>query len=448
MTNPTSGSSSVPGPATKNTHGDASSVVRPVAPTGLDDLADAGQARVKILHDAHIGDVAGIAAVGVAAGIKRRKKDIALLRSTEGTTCAGVYTQNKVVAAPVTLSRRVTERGRARAIVCVAGNANAVTGEQGDKDALRMQQLTAETLGVPADEVLVASTGVIGELMPMDKVEAGIRDAASAIGTVGSDASCAEAILTTDTRTKELVLQVDTEHGSFRIGGISKGSGMIEPNMATMLGFVVTDLAVDAKTLDAAQRASCDRSFNMISVDKETSTNDMALVLANGESGLTVGKDVPLETFRAALDAVNLHLAKEIARDGEGATKLLTVQVRGAADDKDARLAAKAIVNSPLVKTAIHGEDPNWGRILAAVGYSGAAVETDKVHLHLGHPKETIKLLSDGEPLAFDRAHAQRLLGTDEIVVDIDLGLGDAVAVAYGCDLTREYIDINAHYHT
>lgn len=402
---------------------------------------------IKILHDGDLFHVAGFRSAAVHAGLKRRRRDLTLIVSDRPAACAGVFTQNAVVAAPVTLTKQHVARGSARAIVCNSGCANACTGERGLQDAHRMSEVAAHALGLSPEEVLVSSTGVIGQLLPMDKVEKGVREAAALLDAREAGAA-AEGIMTTDTVAKQIVVEATVAGRRFRIGGIAKGSGMIAPNMATMLGFLVTDAAVPAPVLQACLKATVDPSFNSISVDHDTSTNDMVLLLANGASGVTVGTDVPVAGFQAALDHVALHLAKSIARDGEGATKLLQVTVLGAATKRDAAAAAKAVINSPLVKSAVHGADPNWGRILAAVGYSGAKVDLERVNVRLGNPKSQMGVLSNGEPLAFDRAAANQLLRGDEVWIEVDLGLGRGRATAYGCDLSREYVDINAHYTT
>jgi len=402
---------------------------------------------LKILHDAELFHVKGYQAAGFHAGLKKRRRDITIIHSQRPATCAGVFTQNAVVAAPVTVSREAVKRGNAQAIVVNSGCANACTGEQGLKDARAMQEIAAKLLKIQPEDVLVASTGVIGQLLPMDKVEAGIRQAVSLLAD-NEPGAAAEGIMTTDTVPKQIVIEVPVGDKSFRLGGIAKGSGMIAPNMATMLGFLVTDAGVDATTLHKSLKESVDETFNNVSVDHDTSTNDMVVVLANGGSGLTVGKEIPLPVFKQALDYVNMHLAKTIARDGEGATKLILAHVNGALNKKDARQAAKAIINSPLVKSAVHGADPNWGRILCAVGYSGAKVELESVVLKVGNAEKQIELLSKGEPLAFNREQASALLRGEEIHIFVDLGLGTQSATAYGCDLSREYVDINAHYTT
>lgn len=402
---------------------------------------------LKLLHDAELFHVQGFRAGGVHAGLKKRRRDIAILHSERPAHCAGVFTQNAVVAAPVTVTREAVRQGVARTIVVNSGCANACTGEQGLQDARRMQELAARLLQIRPEEVLVASTGIIGQLLPMDKVENGIRQTVQMLGE-NEPGAAAEGIMTTDTVPKQIVVEVPVRNASFRLGGIAKGSGMIAPNMATMLGFLVTDAGVDAPTLHKCLKESVEETYNMVSVDHDTSTNDMVLVLANGASGLTVGKEIPLPVFRQALDYVNLHLAKTIARDGEGATKLIVAHVSNAASKKDARQAAKAIINSPLVKSAVHGADPNWGRILCAVGYSGAKVELDQVVLRVGNADKQMELLSRGEPIAFNRDQARTLLQGEEVHLFVDLGLGTQSATAYGCDLSREYVDINAHYTT
>lgn len=406
-----------------------------------------GSPQIKLLHDADLFDVKGFRAAGFYAGLKRRRRDITLIVSDRPASAAGVFTQNAVVAAPITLTKQHAAAGVARAIVCNSGCANACTGERGLQDARKMAELAAAEVGCAPEEVLVGSTGVIGQFLPMDKVEVGIREAAKLLPT-NEKGAAAEGIMTTDTVPKQIVVEAKVGGKTFRVAGIAKGSGMISPNMATMLGFLVTDAAVAPGTLREALTKTTNQSFNAVSVDHDTSTNDMVLLLANGASGLTVGQEIPLPAFQAALDHVSLHLAKTIARDGEGATKLVQVTVSGAANAKDAFTAAKSVVNSPLVKSAVHGSDPNWGRILCAVGYSGAKVELEKVNLKIGNAKTQVPVLSHGEPLQFDRVSAHELLRADEVHIHVELGLGKGAATAYGCDLSREYVDINAHYTT
>src|SRR5690606_6339709 len=321
----------------------------------------------------------GFQAAGVHAGIKRKRRDVALIVSAVPAAAAATYTTNIVKAAPLLVTREHIAQGPVRAIVCNSGNANAVTGEQGLKDARRMAAVAAEAIGARPEQVAVASTGVIGVPLPMDKIEAGIRRAAAALGVGDGDASddggsdsgslaAARAIMTTDTVPKQIAVEFSLRGKTVRIGAIAKGSGMIHPNMATMLAFVTTHAAVSPAALQAVVSRSVDRTYNRSTVDGDTSTNDMVVVLASGLAGnepLGAG-DPELDVFAQALDYVNTYLAKAIARDGEGATKLIEVRVEGAASEADALQVARAIAGSNLVKTAVYGNDPNWGRILAA----------------------------------------------------------------------------------
>ena len=391
---------------------------------------------------------AGFTAAGVCADIKGKggtKKDVALLASRVPCTAAGVYTTNLVKAAPVLLTRERTEAGRLQAVVANSGNANACTGEQGLRDAAEMARLAAEALGISPELVGVASTGVIGVPLPMDRVAAGIAAAAAALSEAGGD-DAALAIMTTDTFPKQTAVQVTIGGATVTIGAMAKGSGMIHPNMATMLGFVTTDADVDAAALRSALQEATERSFNMITVDGDTSTNDMVVVLANGLAGnpRITADSVHYREFADALAAVLIHLAKEIARDGEGATKLIEVRVKGAPTLADARKAARSVCGSNLVKAAVFGEDANWGRVLAALGYSGAQFDPAKVDLWLGD----VQMMRAGEPLAFDEETAARVLSRKEVVFTADLHAGDAEATAWGCDLTYDYVKINGSYRT
>lgn len=391
---------------------------------------------------------AGFLAAGVCADIRGKgdgKKDVALLASRVPCAAAGVYTTNRVKAAPVLLTQERTASGRLQAVVANSGNANACTGERGLKDAAEMARLAAEALGIAPELVGVASTGVIGVPLPMDRVAAGIAAAAAALSPEGGG-DAAEAIMTTDTFPKQVAVRLDVGGAAVTIGAMAKGSGMIHPNMATMLGFVTTDAAVDAAALQAALRAATDRSFNMITVDGDTSTNDMVVVLANGLAGNPpiTPDSAHYPAFAEALTAVLIHLAKEIARDGEGATKLIEVRVRGARSLEEARKAARAVCGSSLVKAAVFGADANWGRVLAALGYSGAQFDPDRVDLWLGD----VQLMRAGEPLAFDEEAAARLLREKEVVFTADLHAGEAEATAWGCDLTYDYVRINGSYRT
>jgi glutamate N-acetyltransferase/amino-acid N-acetyltransferase len=391
---------------------------------------------------------AGFLAAGVHADIKGKggtKKDVAVLFSRVPCAAAGVYTLNKVKAAPVLLSQQRTAGGRLQAIVVNSGNANACTGEQGLKDAAVMAELTAKALGLEPADVAVASTGVIGVQLPMERVKAGIAKAASSISADGGQAA-AEAIMTTDTYDKQYAVQVPLGGAVVTIGAMAKGSGMIHPNMGTMLAFVTTDADVDAGALHVALKAATEKSFNMITVDGDTSTNDSLYVLANGlakNPKVVVGSSL-YDEFATALEQVLIHLAKEIARDGEGATKLMEVRVQGAASVDDARKAAKSVCGSMLTKAAVFGEDANWGRVLCAMGYSGAEFDPNQVDLWLGE----IPLMRAGAPVAFDEEAAAVVLKEKTVVFTASLHAGSAEAVAWGCDLTYDYVKINGSYRT
>lgn len=387
----------------------------------------------------------GFQASGVKAGIKKSgKDDLAIIYSACEASVAGVFTQNLVAAAPVFVSKDVVKRGKARAIVVNAGCANACTGERGMKDAVEMQRLAAEALQVVPQEVLIASTGVIGGWLPMDKVAAGVCQAASSLSDSGSPAA-GLAIMTTDTYPKACSFSFMLGGKEVRIGGIAKGSGMIHPNMATMLCFITTDAAISSELLQKALSKSVQISFNMVSVDGDTSTNDMVGVLANGMAGnpRIEAENEDYEAFCKALDEVCVGLAQCVARDGEGATKFLTVNVKGAVTFDDAKKVAMAVAKSPLVKTAFFGEDPNWGRVICAVGYAGAQMIPEKTTVALGG----VTVFADG--MGTDQeAQVKEIMAQHDIVIDIDLGLGAAQATVWSCDLSYEYVKINGEYHT
>jgi len=388
----------------------------------------------------------GFLAAGVAAGVKYKgRRDIALIFSEVPARAAGVFTTNLVKGAPVLVTMERISRGRARAVVVNSGNANTCNGEQGIRDARAMAQETARVLNIPEEDVLVASTGVIGQPMPMGRILPGIAAAARELSP-GGGAAAAEAIMTTDTEPKETALSVTLSGHTVTIGGMAKGSGMIHPNMATMLCFITTDAAVSAPCLQEMLRHAVDRSFNMISVDGDTSTNDMVLALANGRAGNPeiTAENEDYHLLRDALTEVCTRLARAVARDGEGATKLLEVKVINAASERDARLAARAVVASNLVKTAIYGQDANWGRIICAAGYSGAHFDPDRVDIYLGD----IMVARDGVALPFDEEAASSVLAGREVRVLVDLKSGKYEATAWGCDLTGEYVNINASYRT
>ncbi|HXH61080.1 MAG TPA: bifunctional ornithine acetyltransferase/N-acetylglutamate synthase [Fimbriimonadaceae bacterium] len=376
----------------------------------------------------------GFQFAGVRCGLKNKRRDVGIVMSDRPASVAGVFTQNLVRAACVDYTKEVVEKGTLRAIVVNSGNANCCTGEQGKRDAVQMAALAASSLSIDVTEVAVAQTGVIGQLMDMAKLEAGVKQAAASLST--EPGPFLEAILTTDLVEKSAVAQV----GSATIYGAGKGSGMIAPNMATMLGFLTTDLVVDAPRLDAALRKAVGVSFNCLTVDGDASTNDMVLAMANGASG----HEPTDEELDGAMAEVCTSLAKQIARDGEGATKLIEVRVTGTDDPKRAALA---IANSPLVKTAMFGCDPNWGRIIAAAGRSGVQFDPAKARLTIWSGDEPHVLFEAGAPAPFDPVRASTALRSDEIVIDLALGEGGSATV-YTCDLGYGYVRINAEYHT
>lgn len=389
---------------------------------------------------------AGFRAAGVHAGLKKTpEKDLAVLYSEVTCAVAGVFTTNRIKAAPLELTMSRAAGGRARAVVVNSGNANACTGEQGRAGARETAQLAAELLKIPAAEVLVASTGVIGVPLPLAKIRAGLPEAVRALSPAGG-AAAARAIMTTDTVPKETAVSFQLGARRVTIGGMAKGSGMIHPDMATMLAFITTDMAMDPAHLREALRYAAARSFNMVSVDGDTSTNDMCLVLASGRAGndpAAPGTGA-FHLFRQALTAVCTDLTKAIARDGEGATRLLEVRVRNAPSATDARRAARAICASNLVKTAVFGRDANWGRVICAAGYSGAAFDPEAFDVYLGD----LPVARGGRALDFDEERAAAVLAADPVVVTVDLHSGPASAVAWGCDLSYDYVKINADYRT
>jgi len=389
---------------------------------------------------------AGFLAGTAFARIKRKlKRDLTVLYSTVPASAAGVFTSNKVKAAPVLVTMDRIAAGGARALVVNSGNANACNGEQGMRDALAMAAEAAAALGIPEEDVLVASTGVIGQRMPMERVLPGIRAAVAALAPDGG-APAAEAIMTTDTCPKEAAVRLELGGKPVTVGGMAKGSGMIHPNMATMLCFVTTDAAISSACLKQALKHAVDRSFNMVTVDGDTSTNDMALVLANGLAGNKGidGEGPDYALFRDALTEVCVRLAVVVARDGEGATRLIEVEVRNAATERDARLAARAVASSSLVKAAIFGRDANWGRVICAAGYSGACFSPGKVDIFLGDEQ----VAGDGGALAFSEERALEILGRDTVKITLDFKDGPYGATAWGCDLTYDYVKINADYRT
>jgi glutamate N-acetyltransferase/amino-acid N-acetyltransferase len=397
------------------------------------------------IPDGHITLPKGFLAGAVSAGIKTRigALDLCLLLSERDCAATGVFTRNLVKGAPVILSAEHVADGKLRAIVANSGCSNSLNGPGGYDDAKEMAQLAASQLGLPPAEVAVCSTGVTGVRMPMEKVRSFLPTIA-----VSADGgpSLAEAIMTTDTHPKSVAVSVNTGGGAYTVAGCAKGSGMIHPNMGTMFCFVTTDADIDLGLLRSLQPEVADETLNMVSVDGDTSCSDTFLVLANGAAGLPrIEAGTPdAEEFRQALLAVCTHLSRELARDGEGARHLIEIAVTGATSLEDARLVARTVSTSPLVKTAVAGFDPNWGRILVAAGRAGAALEESRVSMRLQG-----ELIYDrGKALAFDEPAMSKRLEEDEVRIEIDLGLGSAQATAWGCDLTTDYVHINADYRT
>lgn len=388
----------------------------------------------------------GFSAAGVKAGIKKSGNlDVAVIYTEKEAVVAGTFTQNKVVAAPVYVSKEVVATGTAHAIVANAGCANACTGQQGLDDAYKMAQIAADELGVNADDVIVGSTGVIGVNLPMDKLKTGIKDAVANLSNDGSD-NAARAIITTDTHSKSLTCEFELSAKTVRMGAIAKGSGMIRPNMATMLCFITTDLAIEQTLLQKAVSDCVEKSFNMISVDGDMSTNDMVIVLANGEANNAkiTEENADYQIFFDKLMMLCTELAKQIAADGEGASKFLTINVTGAKSFVDAKTVGMAIANSPLVKTAFFGEDPNWGRVICAVGYSGADMVPEKTVVKFGG----ITIFANGTGAVYDEKALAHVMKQKDIVIDIELNMGQEEATVWSCDLSYEYVKINGEYHT
>ena len=387
----------------------------------------------------------GFVAGGVMCGVRNTgRRDLGLLFSEHGCTAAAVFTRNVVKGAPLEVTRGAVGSGGARAVVVNSGYANAATGRKGLEDAYAMQAFAASALRIESGEVAVASTGVIGEHLPMDKISAGIEAVAAELGRDG--AGFAEAILTTDTRIKEAAVRVELGGTTVTVGGTAKGSGMIHPNMGTMLAFLTTDAAVEKGCLQETLRKVTERTFNRVTVDGDTSPSDLAILLANGAAGGgTLTLDSPAwSVFARAVEEVARSLAKEIARDGEGATRLLEVDVEGAKDEASAAALARSVVGSNLVKAAVFGEDANWGRVLTAIGYSGVNFEPNDVELWFG----PVKVFADGETVPHEVAEANAALSSGEVTVTARLNEGDASAAAWGCDLTYEYVRINGSYRT
>ena len=388
----------------------------------------------------------GFQASGISAGIKLPEdKDLALIFSKVPCNTAGVFTRNQVKAAPLLVTQEHMAEGHPQAVVINSGNANCCTGAQGMKDARRMAEVAADAMGLRVKNVLVASTGVIGVQLPMEVVEPGIRKAVQCLSESGGE-DAAAAIMTTDTVPKQAAVQFRAGGKIVSQGGIAKGSGMIAPNMGTMLSFLTTDAEVEPGLLKVLLSESVDKSYNMVTVDGDTSTNDTVILMANGESGFRVDSEGSREAeiFREGLNALTVDLAKKIAMDGEGATKFVTVRVTSARHFPDAKAVGMAIANSNLVKTAIFGRDPNWGRILCAAGYSGVDLDPNRVKVSMAG----IPIFVHGGTVPFDHGKAIEALSARDVLIEIDLGEGSESAEAYTCDFSYEYVKINAEYTT
>lgn len=392
----------------------------------------------------------GFTAAGIHCGIRKNKakRDLALIFAEAPCTAAAVYTQNLVCGAPITVTKQNLADGKARAAVCNSGIANTCNAD-GMEKARGMCELTAKALGIAPEEVIVASTGVIGQPLDLAPVEKGMPLLARALSKEGSDAA-AQAIMTTDTRKKEFALRFTLDGKECVIGAISKGSGMIHPNMATMLCFITTDAAISAPMLQKALTAAVADSFNMLSIDGDTSTNDMACVMASGAAGNreinAQGEDYA--RFTQMLSALLIRIAREMARDGEGATKLVVCEVSGAKNRETARRVAKSVICSSLVKTAMFGADANWGRVLCAMGYAGAEIDVTKADVSFVSPAGRVDVCQNGAGVPFSEEQAKKVLLEEEIKIDVRLRDGEAHAEAFGCDLTYDYVKINGDYRT
>ncbi len=402
-------------------------------------MARSERSMFEFLASGSVTSAHGFLAGAVESGIKSRGGlDLAILHSEKVCAAAGVFTANAIKAAPVVISEMRVRTGNAQSLIVNSGCANACTGEEGIADAEEMAELTARKLGISANNILVASTGVIGVRLPLRCIQSGVE---RIVLKPDGGHELARAIMTTDTFPKEVALRIEADCGVFTIGGIAKGAGMIHPNLATMLCFLTTDADVEASHLQSCLKEAVDISFNMITVDGDTSPNDMVVLLANGMSGSKIEvQDTGL--FQKALNEVCLYLAKCVARDGEGATKLIEVTVDGALGVVEARMAARAIAGSPLVKAALHGNDPNWGRIVAALGRSGIRVEEKRLDVYLCD----VCVMKQGQPQPFDRYGLSKELASKEVSLKLNLNLGQAKAVAWGCDLSEEYVTINSAY--
>lgn len=392
----------------------------------------------------------GFLAGGVHCGIRKNKskRDLALIYSEKPCAAAGVYTQNLVKGAPILVTQKNLADGRAQAVICNSGNANTCNAD-GEAKAWRMCEIAADALHIDPHDVIVASTGVIGQILPIEPIENAAAELALSLSADGSNRA-AQAIMTTDTIEKEVAVQVEIGGRTVTVGGISKGSGMIHPNMATMLCFVTTDCAITPAMLQKAVTAAADKTFNMISVDGDTSTNDTLTCMANGEAGNAeiAAAGEAFDTFCAALTAVCRKLSMMMAGDGEGATKLLICRTTGAKDWETAKTVAKSVICSALLKAAMFGEDANWGRVLCAIGYSGADIDIHKVDVAFQSENGRVDVCENGAGIAFSEEEAAKVLHAKEITILVDLKSGDTEAEAFGCDLTYDYVKINGDYRT
>ena len=406
---------------------------------------------IEILKEGGVTAPKGFRANGIHCGIRKNKdkKDLMLIVSDVLCDAAAVYTQNLVCGAPVTVTRENLKNGKARAVICNSGIANTCNAD-GVEKAEAMCALTEQYTGIPANDVVVASTGVIGQPIDLEPIQSGMQTLVDGLNENGSSAA-AQAIMTTDTVKKEIAVSVELSGGkTCTLGAIAKGSGMIHPNMATMLSFITTDANISAEMLQKALRWCVTRSYNMLSVDGDTSTNDTVAILANGLCGNTriETENEDYNAFCSALFEICSHVVRMLAKDGEGATKLVVCEAVGAADEETARVCAKSVIRSPLVKTAMFGSDANWGRVLCALGYAGAAIDVSKIDVSFRSRKGTVPVCKNGAGIEFSEEKAKEVLLEDEIEILVDLNSGDAEATAYGCDLTYDYVKINGDYRT
>lgn len=405
---------------------------------------------MKIINNKTITDVPYFKASGIHVGLRRKgRKDLCVIYSEKKAVAAATFTTNKVKAAPILVNMQHISSSNTQAIIVNSGYANSCTGSKGIEDAYKMGEVAAACLGLSKEEVLIASTGRIGVQLPMDIIVKGIEKGCGALSYDGGK-DAAEAILTTDTFTKSIFVELIIDNKKVCIGGIAKGSGMVHPNMGTILGFIVTDINISKKMLTKALKSSVVDSYNMISVDGDTSTNDMVAVLANCTAGNSIidGENKNYEKFKEALDFINKELSKTIAKDGEGATKLIEINLHNARTKADARICAKSVISSSLVKSAIFGGDANWGRIICSLGYSGAEFDPSNIDIIFKNNIGKVQVVKDGQGALFNKELAKEILDNQYVNIIIDLKDGNYNAVAWGCDLTYDYVKINGKYRT